>query len=96
MADVIAVRSAVSDLLGRRGDETIREYIMAVLELGDYDFGRNGELAYEHFGQMLVQHSVAATHSCCILEVQSWIACADVEWHLNALCHPCLFIMLTL
>ena len=55
MADVVAVRKAVSDLLGKKGDETIREYIMAVLELGDYDFGRNGELAYEHFGQMLVR-----------------------------------------
>lgn len=54
MVDVVAVRNAVLDVLPRRGDETIRDYIMAVLELGDYDFGRNGELAYEHFGQMLV------------------------------------------
>lgn len=54
MTDVVAVRNAVRDLFGRKGDETIREYIIAVLELGDYDFGRNGELAYEHFGQMLV------------------------------------------
>lgn len=57
MTDVVAVRNAVRDLFGRKGDETIREYIIAVLELGDYDFGRNGELAYEHFGQMLVCHS---------------------------------------
>ena len=54
MTDVVAVRNAVKDLLGRKGDDTIREYIVAVLELGDYDFGRNGELAYDHFGQMLV------------------------------------------
>lgn len=61
--DAVAVRKAVHDLLGRKGDDTIREYIIAVLELGDYDFGRNGEQAYEHFGQMLVLHH--ACHKCC-------------------------------
>ena len=53
----VEVRQVVSELCGRRGDETIRDYIKAVLELGDYDWGRNGENAYEHFGQMLVRHS---------------------------------------
>jgi hypothetical protein len=52
----VDVRRAVSELCGKRGDETIRDYIMAVLELGDYDWGRNGENAYDHFGQMLVSH----------------------------------------
>ena len=70
MTDVVAVRNAVKDLFGRKGDETIREYIIAVLELGDYEFGRNGELAYEHFGQMLVglvNHFVASQSSADIL-----------------------------
>ena len=53
----VEVRQIVSELCGRRGDETIRDYIKAVLELGDYDWGRNGENAYEHFGQMLVRQS---------------------------------------
>ena len=57
MGEVLAVRSAVTDLCGKSGDETIRDYIMAVLELGDYEFGRNGEMAYDHFGQMLVDVS---------------------------------------
>ena len=62
MTDVVAVRNAVRDLFGRKGDETIREYIIAVLELGDYEFGRNGELAYDHFGQMLVGSCLYIDH----------------------------------
>lgn len=48
------VTGAVADFCGTGGDETIREYISAVLELGDFDFGREGENAYEIFGPMLV------------------------------------------
>lgn len=50
----VDVRQTVANLCGTKGDETIREYITAVLELGDFDFGREGENAYESFGQMLV------------------------------------------
>lgn len=68
MAEVVAVRRAVTDLCGHTGDETIRDYIMAVLELGDYEFGRNGEMAYDHFGQMLVLFLSLAISTACTFQ----------------------------
>ena len=55
MAIKPAVQPTVVELCGTRGDDTIREYIAAVLELGDFDFGRDGENAFELFGQLLVR-----------------------------------------
>ncbi len=70
---VVEVRQAVSELCGQRGDETIRDYIMAVLELGDYDWGRNGENAYDHFGQMLVRlHSIDLALLACLHALSSF------------------------
>ena len=57
MADV-APRLVVNELVGTKGDLTISNYVAAVLELGDFDLGRNGEGAYEAFGQMLVLPSL--------------------------------------
>ena len=33
----------------------MRDYVKAVLEDGDFEYGPEGQLAYEAFGEMLVQ-----------------------------------------
>ena len=48
----------VAEFCGTAGDETIRTYIAAVLKLGDFDFGREGENAYDSFGPMLVSYLI--------------------------------------
>lgn len=50
----LAPRAAVAELIGTSGDIAISNYVAAVLELQDFDLGRDGESAYEMFGQMLV------------------------------------------
>lgn len=55
----ISPRVTVAELCGSTGDQTIRDYVAAVLELGDFDLGRSGEGAYEAFGQMLVRQGLA-------------------------------------
>lgn len=50
----VDIEKTVAELCGTAGDETIRTYIAAVLKLGDFDFGREGENAYDSFGPMLV------------------------------------------
>ena len=51
------VRPVVEDIVGSRGDPTVLEYVISVLEDGDFEFGPDGQEAYEAFGEMLVSLS---------------------------------------
>ena len=71
---VVIPREAVRELCGRGGDQTIRDYVAAVLELGDFDLGRSGETAYEAFGQMLVSMKILSAFSPCMSEHRIYIS----------------------
>ena len=45
---------AVREVLGRRGDVTVLDYVASCLEDGEFEFGPDGEEAFEAFGEMLV------------------------------------------
>ena len=61
MADT-CVREVVAEVIGKDGDDAIREYITSILEFDDFDYGRGGENAYDSFGEMLVR-LVAGMHT---------------------------------
>lgn len=46
--------TVVQELLGGKGDAVVVDYIRDVLEDGEFDFGPDGQDAYDAFGEMLV------------------------------------------
>lgn len=49
------VRATVHEVLGTHGDETLLEYVISVVEDEDFDWGEDGEEAFEHVGPFLVR-----------------------------------------
>ncbi|KAK9804716.1 hypothetical protein WJX72_001738 [[Myrmecia] bisecta] len=47
-------RPALERLVGSSGDPAILDYVVSILEDADFEFGRDGEEAYEAFGEILV------------------------------------------
>ncbi len=50
----VDVRAVVHDILGGHDDETILDYVVAVLEDEHFEFGDGGVEAYEQLGPVLV------------------------------------------
>lgn len=48
------VRRTVESIVGTEGDETVLEYVVSILEDGEFEFGTDGEEAFEAFGAVLV------------------------------------------
>ena len=48
------VRKVVESTVGTEGDETVLEYVVSILEDGEFEFGADGEEAFEAFGAVLV------------------------------------------
>ncbi len=48
------VRQVVEDVCGTKGDDTVFEYVVSILEDGEFEFGPHGEDAFEAFGAVLV------------------------------------------
>ena len=48
------VRKIVESTVGTEGDETVLEYVVSILEDGEFEFGTDGEEAFETFGAVLV------------------------------------------
>ncbi len=48
------VRQVVEDVCGTKGDDTVFEYVVSILEDGEFEFGPDGEEAFEAFGAVLV------------------------------------------
>ena len=46
--------TVVLELLGGRGDSVVVDYIKNVLEDGEFDYGPDGQDAYDAFGEMMV------------------------------------------
>lgn len=47
-------RPAVEEIVGTKGDATVLDYVINVLEDEDFEFGPEGREAYDAFGEMLV------------------------------------------
>ena len=47
-------RRAVEEVVGTKGDDAVFEYVVSILEDGEFDFGTDGEEAFEAFGAVLV------------------------------------------
>lgn len=54
MAD--KVREVVMDMFGSKGDELILDYICNILEDEHFEFGDDGEEAFDHIGPFLVRY----------------------------------------
>ena len=50
--------TVVQELLGGRGDSAVVDYIKNVLEDGEFDYGDEGQDAYDAFGEMLVRTAI--------------------------------------
>lgn len=48
------VRQVVEKVCGTKGDDTVFEYVVSILEDGEFELGPNGEDAFEAFGAVLV------------------------------------------
>ena len=48
------VRQVVEQVVGTKGDDTVFEYVVSILEDGEFDFGSDGEEAFDAFGAVLV------------------------------------------
>ena len=63
------VRKIVESIVGTEGDETVLEYVVSILEDGEFEFGTDGEDAFEAFGAVLVNscNSVSSLYrrACC-------------------------------
>lgn len=51
---MVDVRAAVESVIGKKGDETIIDYIVSCVEDDDFEFGEDGEEAFENLGDMMV------------------------------------------
>ena len=58
------VRKVVEGVVGTEGDETVLEYVVSILEDGEFEFGTDGEDAFEAFGAVLVSSSSHSLSSC--------------------------------
>ncbi len=58
MPTAAEVRQVVEDVVGTKGDDTVFEYVVSILEDGEFEFGADGEDAFEAFGAVLVQSSL--------------------------------------
>ncbi|KAK9806400.1 hypothetical protein WJX73_002265 [Symbiochloris irregularis] len=47
-------RAVVEEIVGRKGDATVLDYVINVLDDEDFEFGPEGREAFEAFGEMLV------------------------------------------
>lgn len=54
MPTAAEVRKVVESTVGTEGDETVLEYVVSILEDGEFEFGIDGEEAFEAFGAVLV------------------------------------------
>lgn len=48
----------IQDTVGSRGDPDVLDYVVRSLEDGDFDYGEEGQEAYDAFGEMLVNVTV--------------------------------------
>ena len=48
------VRQVVEQVIGTTGDDTVFEYVVSILEDGEFEFGSDGEEAFDAFGAGLV------------------------------------------
>ena len=69
--DPDAIRAAVHDLF-KKGDETIIDYVCGILEDEHFEFGDDGEGAFESIGPFLVRAMWAAwphvrSSGCCMV-----------------------------
>lgn len=53
------VRKVVESIVGTKGDETVLEYVVSILEDGEFEYGTDGEEAFEAFGAVLVKFCLA-------------------------------------
>lgn len=65
MPALASTRQIVEDVVGTKGDDTVFEYVLSIVEDPDFDFGEDGADAFEAFGAVLVRtHSHAAVSNC--------------------------------
>ena len=63
MPTAAEVRKVTESVVGTKGDDTVFEYVVSILEDGDFEFGPDGEDAFESFGAVLV-HIPCGSLSC--------------------------------
>lgn len=49
-----SVRAVVLDVLGAHGDDTMLDYLVSAMEDEDFEWGADGEAAYDHLGPFIV------------------------------------------
>ena len=56
------VRQVVEQVVGTKGDDTVFEYVVSILEDGEFEFGSDGEEAFDAFGAVLVRLHLDTMH----------------------------------
>lgn len=47
-------RRIVEDVIGTKGDDTVFDYVVSIVDDNEFEFGQDGEEAFETFGAVLV------------------------------------------
>lgn len=82
----VDVRGVIHDVLGSHGhDETILDYIVAVLEDEHFEYGQDGQEAFEQLGGILVRPLVCSKlQTCssypCVNAMQQRAACTTTQY----------------
>lgn len=62
------VKKVVEIVVGNDGDETVLEYVVSILEDGEFEFGTDGEEAFEAFGAVLVGSCNSGSSFHCVVK----------------------------
>lgn len=52
------LRSSLIELLGEKGDTTVLNYVLDVLEDDEFEWGNGGDGAFEAIGEFLVKNAI--------------------------------------
>lgn len=50
----MSTRQMVTDVIGTKGDDTVFDYVVSIVDDNEFEFGQDGEEAFETFGAVLV------------------------------------------
>lgn len=50
----LSTRRIVEDVVGTKGDDIVFDYVVSIVDDNEFEFGQDGEEAFETFGAVLV------------------------------------------
>ena len=65
----MSTRQIVEDVVGTKGDDTVFEYVVSIVDDNEFEFGQDGEEAFDTFGAVLVSLKMLCAVQKCVVTV---------------------------